>query len=171
MVRDFRHRKLQRANSRAEIMSNVSRQPIGPITPRAIVNFDSQGGQALQSGVGNPINCQKFASGALVANTLAAQINVTGGGVINFLRAYVNDSTTRTLRCRLTLDGVVVFDATSAPCGTANSGMQIVGGLAISGSWSAEMDQIPFSKSFKFEVASSLSETGTIETVMQYRTN
>lgn len=141
-------------------------------TPKALVNFEAQGGQAMT--VLNPSDfesCAQILSGALTANTLATQINYTGGGVIGFLRVQVLDATARTLRCRLTLDGVVVFDATSAANSVSAAGMQVIGFLNNGAQPGvACMDEIHFAKSFKFEVASSLTETGTLKTLAQYNT-
>jgi hypothetical protein len=160
-------------------MSGMSRRT-GPITPRVIVNRESVGGQMLNNFA--PMGAAVFLytpakvinSGAMAANTFTPILNIAGGGVLSFLRVMVNDPTTRNLSVRVTLDGVVVFYATSAPCSTSNNYMEIVGStfLGQSSVPCLSLDAIPFSKSMLVEVASNIAESAaTISVLTVYRTN
>jgi len=105
---------------------------------------------------------RSLASGALTANTLKTIFSATGGGVIHTLFAITTNGTSRTIRMRLTLDGVVVFDSTSAAIATGARGGSITGGVA--GSEAFPAVPLTFNSSATFEIASSLTETDTITT-------
>lgn len=108
-------------------------------------------------------------SGAMTANTLTTVLSVTGGGVLNILGAIANDTTSRTIRMKLTLDGVVVFDSTSSAITTAAMGGFCVG-QGEQATVTAFYDAIPFTSSCLFEVASSLTETDKLTFYTRYRT-
>ena len=140
-------------------MSNLS-QFGGQRPTRSITNGFSSSGWAGVSSV-SAIGGRALLSGALTANTLKTIFSATGGGVIHSLVVRSQDATSRTIRARLTLDGVVVFDSTSAAIATTNAGGLIVGG-AIGANLSQSV--AVFANTAVFEIASSLSETDTIQT-------
>lgn len=139
-----------------------------PVT--SIVNYYSAGGVSGQFGYGGGIaeiaaNVRGVLSGALTANTLATVINRTGAGAVFFLAATVMDTTSRTVRIKVTVDGTVVFDATSNAITTVQTGMQVVGsGLFYSVTqFFARPGYLEYDTSFKVEIASSLTETDKIK--------
>lgn len=158
-------------------MSGANRAPYIAPTPKALVNRASAGGQQLEIESGTYQGCKQIVSGALAANVLATQISVSGAGVISFLRVVMANLTARSIRCRLTLDGVVVFDATSAVSSGNQFAMGVVGAVAMVTSnlvnpvAAMEFDSIPFSTSMLFEVCSNIAETGMLNTMAVYRTN
>lgn len=128
----------------------------GPVS--SIVNYFSDGGvgtgYAISAGTGN--NCLPvFAGGAYTANTLQTIISHTGRGRVNFLTVYQTNGTSRTMRMKVTVDGTVIFDATSASALSSGSGMVVVGTMTTS---SAVFQPIDYQESLLIEVASSLSE-------------
>jgi hypothetical protein len=151
-------------------------------TPTAIKNTWSSSGWSFPVAATTPSASQfplsgvaTSLSGALTANTLATVLNITGAGVLNMLGISTVDSTSRKLRMKLTLDGIVVFDSTSGALAGANLGFYCVGGWDITnvgtvGS-SFNLDQIPFATSCLFEIASSLTETAKFNIFMKYRIN
>lgn len=98
-------------------------------------------------------------SGALTANTLAQIINIAGSGGIFWQLSYINiDATARTVRVKITIDGVVILDVTSGSSSTANYGAHFAGiGTTVSNS--IIIPPLKFRSSFLLEVASSLTET------------
>lgn len=140
-------------------MSTLS-QFAGQRPTRSITNGVSSSGwiasPSVSSTGGRVLN-----SGALTANTLKTIFSATGGGVIHSLVVRSQDATSRTIRARLTLDGVVVFDSTSGAIATTGAGGLIVGGVTGS---NASQSAAVFAASAVFEVASSLTETDTIQT-------
>lgn len=102
-------------------------------------------------------------SGALTANTLATALSITGGGgYIEKLAIMAGDATSRTLRIKITLDGVVVYDKTSAAIAGNAYGILAIGGLTYvpNGQWALNTPQPRrFNTSCLVEIASSLTET------------
>ena len=134
----------------------------GPTT--SVVNYFSSGG--VRSTVvltGSQYNGGKeVLSGALTANTLATVLSVTGSGSVPYLACYVKDTTSRSVRMEVTVDGVVVFDATSDTAGTASGTGILAAGAAGGSPTSVQGDPIQFNFSLVVKIASSLSETDKI---------
>lgn len=152
-------------------MSNLSQffgNPLGQ-TPRVIVNGFSSSPPSI-SVVQNDSDKQVL-SGALTANTLATALSITGSGSISALYLKRKDATSRTIRLKVTLDGVVVFDSTSAAAASATQGILAIGCMMASDSSVMNAAPIPFSTSCLVEVASSLSETDKLGIYYNYRTN
>lgn len=172
-------------------MSSMSRAASKPLVPKLLINRSSPGGIALDNNapldatLGNDSwsPCQRVISGAITANVLSTFFNVTGSGVISFMRVQKNSPAAGlTVRCKLTIDGNVVFDATSAATdGQPYKGMQIIGSASVAQNSTGitsganvpilEFDQIPFSQSFKLEACTSQTETGNLIALAVYRTN
>mgnify|MGYP003649767547 CR=1 FL=1 len=116
---------------------------------------------------------KEYASGALTANTLSTVLSVSGGGQINLLGVYTTDATNRSIRVKITLDGAVVFDATSAAITSANTGVVPIGGAQYTSAASltlAFLQPIQFSQSLLVEIASNLTETNKLTSVINYET-
>lgn len=139
-----------------------------PVT-KAIVNRLSDNGwtNALRidiSGVQNKYGL----SGAMTANTLKQILSVTGRGCINWLGFWTADATSRTVRAKITIDGVVVLDSTSAAISTV-----LAGGIYIGEQYNGyvgEFDPTYFNQSLLIEMASSLTETDKLAIAYRYKT-
>jgi hypothetical protein len=142
-------------------MSSLS-QFGGQRATRSITNGWSTSGWA---GLANAavLGGRSLDSGSTTANTLKTIFSATGGGVIHGLIARSNNATSRTIRARLTLDGVVVFDSTSAAIASANAGGIVVGGWSSASGLHAPTVAV-FASTATFEIASSLTETDGIQT-------
>ncbi len=114
---------------------------------------------------------KKILSGSLTANTLATMLSITGEGVVSTAYLIRQDSTSRTIRLKVTLDGTVIYDATSSTVANQNAGSMLAIGYMDSNSTAGPSQPIPFKTSFLIEVASSLTETDTIALYTSYRTN
>lgn len=149
--------------AQASILAAVAAIPPGGFSPPiSLVQANAVASFAREASVWNATDVNARAaqllSGALVAGTLKTIINITGSGVVTYLSASVIDATARTLRVKVTLDGIVIYDYTSAGAGQANSGAVIFGSADATGD-GEPMIGVPFISSFKVEIASSLSET------------
>ena len=145
----------------------------GDRPPVSIVNAWSAGGVAcvpVASFVGNKAS----ASGALTANVLKTMLNISGAGVLKVAAVYSADTTARTMRLKITLDGTASFDAICAAC-TTSTGTQVgVGSLALfnnaTPTYMLLPERIPFNSSCLVEIASSLSETDKVYLLHAYET-
>ena len=140
----------------------------GSRPPLMLYNKWSIGG--VVPGATNPVstaNGVKTLSGALTAGTLKTLLTVSGAGLIKLSAVYAVDTTARTMRLQLTIDGVVVFNVTSGSCVTANAGMYAVGNMN-TGTGSEIVENVVFNSSLTIEVASSLSETDKVGIITHY---
>lgn len=143
-------------------MSYLSQYFGGHRAAAAIVNNHSSGSPA-----GITLNATQLAkavlSGALTANTLATVVSITGQGWMPVCAVQQEDTTSRTLRMQVIVDGVTVFDSTSAAGTTANRAIVAAGShiQTSSGNYQLADGQpgIRFFASCVVKVASSLSET------------
>jgi hypothetical protein len=144
-------------------MSTLS-QFVGGAPTTSIVNAVSGGGVtttvAIQASTSS--NTKAVLSGALTANTLATALSVTGGGEVPFLSAYAIDATARTIRCVVTVDGVSVFDATSASISTTNHGLLVMGWVGASSALGNSGAPLRFNASLLVQIASDLTETDKV---------
>ena len=139
-------------------MSTLSQFQGGGVTT-AIVNGYNVGGNTGASGIAAGVEAL---SGALTANTFATVLSVTGSGEVPLLSCYCKDSTSRTLRMRVTVDGVVVFNPTaSAAIASNGAGIFAAGQFTAVGVF-AQGTPIRYSSSLLVEVASSLTETDKV---------
>lgn len=97
-------------------------------------------------------------SGACTANVWKTILSVSGGGSrLNALMMKFNDSTARNGRVRVTVDGVVVFDATVA---NASSSIHVAVGQIVGGTTSSLMFQpVDALSSLLIEYQANLTET------------
>jgi hypothetical protein len=102
-------------------------------------------------------------TGVCAAGVLKTALSITGKGCVNWLALFAADATARTLRIKITSDGVVIRDFTSTSLTTSLSGTVAVGASAsvnIGGLVNSVVFQpVYFGKSMLIEIASSLSET------------
>lgn len=140
----------------------LSRSPVSLVRNQAVSGWT----KASVSGAATNCGATSMLSGALTANTLATLLSLTGVGVVNFLAFADADGgvTTRTMRAQVVIDGVTVWDYTSASLVNPSSGEGV---LIIGNSYTEE--QIPFNSSFVVKVASSLTETDQQTLYYKYR--
>lgn len=141
----------------------------GGIRPKGLFNGASTGGNlwdntvALNSATrGLPPSQVAFGTtGALTANTLTTALNLTGQGAISLLGCSGVDATSRTHRLKVTLDGTVIYDATSSAFLAAGSALMAIGAFIPNASTFASplYEPLTFNTSLLVEYASSVSET------------
>lgn len=128
----------------------------GPVA--TIVNGFSAGGTSTTSVAASAAQAtvEVQAAGAYSATpgTLQTLLAHTGRGRINLLTVYAKNATARTLRLKLTIDGVAIFDATSNSVSASATGMVVVG---VYGSAVNEFQPIDYNESLLIEVASSVA--------------
>ncbi|MES2163352.1 MAG: hypothetical protein V4476_19535 [Pseudomonadota bacterium] len=152
-------------------MSAISRAvPIGPPTPKSIINANSTSGWAAVGQFYLAGRVAQIVPGALTASVLKNVLSVTGPGSISKLIAMTTDATSRSIRVVLTLDGTVVFDSTSAAIVNANYGGIVIGASTEYSATPANVsaDKVTFSKSMSIQVSSSNSEATGIVIGIQY---
>ena len=146
-------------------MSNISQFIGSSRPPTSIVNATSTTGSTPDlygAGAAATItSAVKVAySGALTANTLVTVLSLTGQGVVLFAGCGSVDATSRTHRFKLTIDGVVVYDATTAAATAIYKGILVIGIMNLGSVYLLPVpDAVPFNSSFLLEYASSVSET------------
>ena len=105
----------------------------------------------------------KVLSGACTSNTLKTILSVTGKGAISKLFLAAMDTTSRTHRIKITIDGTVIYDSTSAANSTQDVAPVIgnVSYTAYSSNHVLDMGEFPlfFDYSLLVEYATSLTET------------
>ena len=109
-------------------------------------------------------------TGALTSNTLSTVLSLSGKGVLSFAACASVDATSRTHRIKITLDSVVIYDATTAattsvadyliPVGSVNNHATLSPGVIF--------EPIVFNSSLLIEYASSVSETGKTYIATRY---
>jgi hypothetical protein len=137
----------------------------------AIVNAVSTAGYTASTIDADPMAVASL-SGALTANTLKTMLDITTtGGRMPFLAIASTDATARTLRIVLTVDGVPVYDVTSASFSANNTGACLAGKARneTSGRYNFSPD-IVWTTSIKVEIASSLTETNKFTAYWMYNT-
>ena len=146
-------------------MSNLSQFIGGSHPPQTLVNGFSDGLWLI------PIPrspAKGIPSGALTAGTLKTVLSITGPGAVNYLAINKIDATSRTVRLKVTIDGIAVFDVTSAANTTANNGLIAVGSV-VDTTW-LQLGEVTFNASLLVEIASSLSETDKLNIFTIYET-
>lgn len=144
---------------------SVFTQFAGGAATTSITNAYSAGGvnsgtSLVGAGLGGG---KEILSGALTANTLAtpAGCSISGSGEVPWLSAQTKDVTARTIRLKVTVDGVVVFDSTSNSISASGYGVIAVGSLVGTNS-DVSGAPIRFNSSLLIQVASSLTETDKV---------
>lgn len=147
----------------------VNPAPVYPAlkTPTSLVNLFSTSGYTAAS-FSAPVNAKQALCGAVTATVLKPVLTLTGAGVLNFFGVYAMDATVRTMRIQIVLDGVTVFDSTSAAIAAPGQGAFPVGVWNQTNTM-AYPDEIPFKTSCVINMASSLTETDKFNTFSMYR--
>lgn len=144
-------------------MPMLFRSPYGP--PASIINAYSAGSAAtafnISASTANTM-VEVQAPGAYTAGTLQTIISHTGRGRVNMLNVYTKNGTSRTLRLKLTVDGTVIFDATSSAIASNGFGVQVLGGIDTVGGGPLSLQPVDYNESLLVEVASSLSEAANL---------
>lgn len=143
-------------------MSNLS-QFLGSGGLKPTANY----GRALPvvaANAGTVMQAYSVLSGSCTANTLKTILSVSGKGALAWLGASNVDATSRTLRIKITIDGVVVYDATSAAITSASSVALAHGAICPSlstGGISNIVEGTPlfYNSSLLIEFATSITET------------
>ncbi len=109
------------------------------------------------------------ATGALTADILSTVLSLSGRGAISFLACGGLDTTARTHRLKVTLDGVVIYDATTASTSNAGSVLAVIGSFAPSATTTPAIvfEPLVFNSSLLVEYASGVTETA--KSVIAYR--
>lgn len=155
-------------------MSTLSQFMGGARPPKQLINRTSSDGISADIvGPANPANmlvAKAALTGALTANVLSPVLSLTGAGSVGFVACTGVDGTSRTHRFKLTIDGVVVYDAAVLATTTSSEGIQLIGATATSsGRIAPVFDPVPFNTSFLLEYASSLTETAKTNIYYHYR--
>jgi len=140
----------------------------------SIVNSQSTSPCTGSSNASNsdfPINVKTSLSGALTAATLKTMLNITGSaGEMAWLSVYTNDATSRTVRIRVTVDGVTspyAFDSTTTAFTTVNAGILVIGSSSSTSIGIISLN-LKWRSSLVVEIASSLSETDKLTLAYNY---
>lgn len=135
-----------------------------------LYNAFTAAGWAPAGSMSAPAGSRSSVSGALTANTLVDLLNESGSaGEISQLSIYTNDTTARTIRIVITVDGTGILDATSASIAAANLGgfwAGVGGGLT---GFALQLPPIKYTNSIRIQYASSLTETGKFTTALAYQ--
>jgi hypothetical protein len=113
-------------------------------------------------------NAQTALSGATTAATLKTAYSATGKGRINFFGVYTNDTTSRTIRIKVTVNGSsVIYDKTSGALAGARAGHSAIGAVSVNVSGSpVSFQPIDYTNGILIEFASSLTETDKLSTAI-----
>lgn len=154
-------------------MSDVAQFGIGGQRATAsIINYFSSGGVSLTNvGASASNNARELLSGALTATTLKSLLSFTGAGRLPYLAAYSKDTTARTVRLRVCVDGVTstyAFDATTDSMTVAGKGLLAAG--AAPSNATASGAEIVWNISCEIWVASSVTETDKVAIAYQAET-
>lgn len=109
-------------------------------------------------------------AGALGSDTYETVLNLTSkAGYVNYLAwgSSHNDTTSKVVTMRVTIDGTQVFEGASDTLSSANRGCILLGSNS-SGSIDASED-VYFSDSFKVEIKSSTALSGSGEIYIRYK--
>ena len=136
----------------------------GPIS--SIVNYYSSGGvNSAVAIVASSVNgCKEITPPTLtLAATLYTALTVTGRGCVNIISAYTGNTTSRTVRLQVIVDGVTIFDATTDAITTSGHGLVAVGQVGDAGGTgvSQVFQPVLFNASLVVKVASSVPTDAT----------
>ena len=138
----------------------------GSMEPCTSIVNSTSAGTAVNLGYDPPGIVKSTLSGALDAGVYsAALVDVAGSGYLTYCALNGVDATSRTLTLKVVLDGVIVYEATSAALTNAQTYMLAAGCATPTG---FVLDYIPFLSSLKLYVKSSLGETDKLKLWYQY---
>ena len=128
----------------------------------SIHNYHSPGGLAPEFFSVTQANLSETLSGALLAGELQEVLSLSGKGRLNFIAVKNMDATARTMRIRVILDDIEVFDATCASIANTTYAVVAVGGAG------GSFQPVSFKVSCTVEIASSLTETNKLALLTNY---
>jgi hypothetical protein len=137
----------------------------------SIVNAHSSG--STQQNIDSTAPGKIYTSSSVTANALQTMLSIADGrGVLNFVAAYVTETSSRTVRIKITIDSVAVFDATSSAITTSGYGIVAVGNFSPGAVPGVTFQPIKFNKSCLVQIASSLGTDSTnITTIINHETD
>ena len=143
-------------------MSYVSQVLGGGIqATKNLYNAFSTAGYTALSGISTNALAKNSVSGSLTANTLVDLINESGSaGYLSQLSIYAYDTTFRTLRIVVIVDGTTIYDFTSAAFNSSSSPAGAVLAGISSSTTNSVLPPIYYTNSIRVQYASSLTETG-----------
>lgn len=148
-------------------MSSASQFFGGNKPPKIIVNSTStDGSAAVIANISLASAAKTVVSGALTAGVLVEVLSLSGQGSVGFFSCWNNESVARTHRIKLTVDGVLAFDATTALDANTSRGIILIGSAS---NLIPIPDQLYFNKSLTIEYASNKTETGKTTFGYMYR--
>ena len=120
--------------------------------------------------IGGPTTAIRYTSGSLTANTLATMFSFSGAISVSQLAFKVNNATARTMRIRIVVDGIEVFNRTSTTIATANYGAHFAG-ISDANSATGEfiLPPIVATESLLIQWASNLTEASAFEGAIIYQ--
>jgi len=146
-------------------MSDVTFSSVkrGSGATKSLHNAFTTAGYNAVGGIAANALASNSASGALTANTLVDLINESAGaGLISQLSIFTVDTTSRTLRIVVTVDGTVIYDKTSAAITSSGAGAVLAGSFNSTSSFS--LPYIKYDSSIRVQYASNQNETGKFTT-------
>lgn len=132
-----------------------------------IVSSKSVAGFASDGPVNILTSAKNTLSGAMTAGVLKTVLSVSGKGKLPLLAVKFIDGTSRTVRVKITIDGGVAFDYTSAAIASAGDFVVIIGNVGAS-SYVQEALPITWNSSLLIELADSLTETDKLGAYYKY---
>lgn len=153
-------------------MSYITQFASGSRATKQIVNDKSIAGFEWQGATNSQPRSKSVASGAMTSATLKTVVSISGSaGILDYFAVRTADSTSRTLRVKITVDGVVVFDFTSAATTTTSDLTSIVSSLAEQG-YGAGLEAggiiLTWNNTLLIEAASSVTETDKFKYYYRY---
>ena len=139
--------------------------------PSAIINrFTLSGAAVALSALAGQL--YSVYTGAHTATTLKELLNISGAGVLQLAALWVEDTTSRTIQLKIVMDGVTVFDVTTAAITTANVGIMGAGFFTSNTAATPILQHLPFYSSLVISGATSLNETDKLNfSYVYYLTN
>jgi len=139
----------------------------GRLATRAIVNTWSVNGAAQSDLTIAIVGCVLVPSGLMSAGVLKQLLSINGSGDISSL-CVANSGVNQTIRVKVTVDGVVVWDYTTASSSGVVVGAFLTGRPTVS---AAQTGPIVFKTSVLVEAASSVNGTDTMSLAYACMTN
>ena len=157
-------------------MSTLSQFAGGIKPPKVIVGSDSTVGTGAAYATNNNqrtnSNLRQTLSGALTAATYKDLVTVTGSGCLKFLGSQAQDTTSRDMYIKVTIDGTQVVERTVLANTVNLAGAIAVGAVGTSTAGDGMVfDHLYFNSSMVIAVKSSLSETDKVAAVYNYHTS
>lgn len=143
-------------------MSYITQFASGSRTTKQIVNDKSLAGFFWQGVQAHQPRSKSATSGAMTANTLKTVVSVSGSaGIMDYFAVKTADTTSRTLRVKVTVDGFVVFDFTSSATTTASDLTSIISSFTDHSGIGLEAGgiRLTWNNTLLIEAASSVTET------------